>query len=166
VDELAKAFADMLERLSFEALPKELSKVLGERAAAALIFNVIRDSAMSMAEDLKGMLKGETLREALLACYKPFELVGEPFDYEVVSEKPLTVRIKVCPHFKYVKERPFACIACAAVKAGAIEDLTGKKVQFVAGEAKYGRRDADVIIKRTKHMPSGDPYCEFVLEEA
>jgi predicted hydrocarbon binding protein len=156
----------MLERLSFEGLPKELSRVLGERAAAALIFNVVRDSAMSMAEDLKGMLKGETLKEALLACYKPFEMVGEPFEYEVTSEEPLTVRIKKCPHFKYVKERPFACVACAAVKAGVIEDLTGKKVLFVAKNAKYGRQNADVVIERTKHMPSGDPYCEFVVKEA
>ncbi len=159
-------FAEMLERLSFKYLPTVLPKYVGEQAASALIFQVVREAARnSFGDALMKQFDIKSLKDALLACYLPYKEVGKPFEYEIVSEKPVTVRVHKCPHLEFTKERPLACIACGALKVGVIERITGKKVRLEAGKAKYGAREAEIIIRRTKHIPSGDQYCEFVVEE-
>ncbi len=159
-------FAEMLERLSFKYLPNVLPKYVGDQAASALIFQVVKEAAKnSLGDILINRLDLKDVKDALLACYLPYKEIGKPFEYEIVSEKPLTVRVHKCPHFEFTKEKPLACIACGALKVGIVEKITGKRVRLEAGRARYGAMDAEIIIRRTKHMPSGDPYCEFVIEE-
>ncbi len=164
--ELLKGFSNFTERLLFEIAPKELSKYVGEEAAAALIFNIVKEGMKTtLAEELKKMMEIRSLKDALLACYVPYEKVGMPFKYEVVKESSdvdVVVRVHECPHYKYTKDFPRACIACAATKAGIIEDLLGEKVKVnFKGERVYGSRDASIEVLVRAHKPSGDPYCEF-----
>ena len=164
--ELLKGFSNFTERVLFEILPRELSKYVGEGAAAALIFNIVKEGMKTtLAEELKKMIKIKNLKDALLACYTPYEKVGMPFKYEVVKENgdvDVIVRVYECPHYKYTKDFPRACIACAATKAGIIEDLLGEKVRVnFKGERMYGSKDATIEVLVRSHKPSGDPYCEF-----
>jgi len=164
--ELLSGFSNLTEKLLFEILPKVLSKYVGEGAAAALIFNIVREGVRTtLAEELKKMMEIKNLKDALLACYIPYEKVGMPFKYEVVKENgdvDVIVRVHECPHFKYTKDFPRACIACAATKAGIIEDLLNEKVRVnFKDERVYGPKDASIEVKVRAHKPSGDPYCEF-----
>jgi len=161
--EECKSFGEMFERLAFKYVPRELANLVGERSAGVLLFRIVKEAARnSLGEMLKKEFKIATLKDAMIACYAPFERIGKPFEYEIVSEDPLRVRVKKCPHFEFTRDFPVACAACAAVKAGVIEMLTGEKTMVVTEDGKkMGVKDASIIIKRLKHMPSGDPYCEF-----
>jgi len=160
-------FSETLERLLFKYLPKSLEKQVGAGATTALIFNIVREAVKNSAgEMLESVIEDRSLKSALLSCYLPYKTIGKPFEYDLVSEKPLTVRVKKCPHYEYTKDYPLACVACAATKAGIIERWTGKKVLLkLENGRRIGARDAKIVIKRTSHMPSGDEYCEFILEE-
>ena len=165
-DNVCHFFSETLEILLFKYIPKELEKHVGKGATTALIFRIVKEAAKNSAGELmERVVKEKSLKEALLACYLPYKEVGRPFEYEIVSEKPLTVRVKKCPHYDYTKSNPVACTACAAIKAGIIERWTGRGVRLELEDGrKLGLKDASIIIKRTAHMPSGSEYCEFVIE--
>jgi len=165
---VAKVFANFAEKFMFDTLPKNLKKYVGEGAATALIFNIVKEGAKeTMGEELKKMIKVESLKDAMKACYLPYKLVGMEFEYEEAEEGDEYVfKVTKCPHFKYTKDMPFACAACAAIKAGIIEKLEDKPVQIVfKGTRRLGSREPGILIEVVKHMPSGDPYCEFRLKE-
>ncbi len=160
-------FSETLERLLFKYIPRSLEKQVGPGATTALVFNIVKEAVKNSAgELLEDLMSSSSLVDALLSCYLPYKLVGKPFEYELVNENPPTVRIHKCPHFEFTKDYPLACVACAATKAGIIERWTGKRVRLELEDGrKLGARDAKIVIKRSKHMPSGDPYCEFTVEE-
>ncbi len=166
-DEIIRMYAEILERGMFYHLVEELSKVLGPKATAGIIYRVIGSTIREAIGDVvHPELVGDPL-EALLVCYKLFELAGIPFEAEV-DRSAGVVRVKQCPHYRFTSRNPLACTVCAAMKAGALEALTGKRVavKLETGEL-LGPRDARLIVERRRHMPSGDPYCEFrVVEES
>jgi predicted hydrocarbon binding protein len=161
-EQAAKIYGEILERLVFKHSFSELSRIIGEKASASLIFRVVKSSMREAVEEIlpKGLV--ENPLDGLLLCYRLFALAGQEFGYEVENEN--TVRVTKCPHYRFTRENPVACAACAATKAGALEALTGKKVAVeLENGAWLGPRDAEIVVKRTSHMPSGDPYCRFVL---
>ncbi|UXD22498.1 hypothetical protein IPA_05540 [Ignicoccus pacificus DSM 13166] len=167
MDSVCQFFSDALERLLFKYMPTELEKHIGSGATTAMIFRIVKEATKNSAGDLMvDLMNIKDIKDALLACYLPYQKIGKPFEYEIVSENPLTVRVKKCPHYDFTEKKPLACTACGAIKAGIIERLTGKKVRLeLENGRKLGAPDAEVIIKRTAHMPSGDEYCEFVIQQ-
>ena len=165
--QICSFFSETLERLLFKYLPRSLERQVGPGATTALVFNIVKEAVKnSTGEILEDVLKDKSLKSALLSCYMPYKEIGKPFDYDLVSERPLTVRVRKCPHYEFTKDYPLACVACAATKAGIIERWTGKKVMLELEDGKkLGSRDARIVIKRTSHMPSGGEYCEFVVKE-
>jgi len=161
-DQVARIYGELLERLMFKHMFQELSRVVGERAAVPLIYRIVKTSIREAVEEILPPHLTSSPMDALLLCYKLFALAGQEFSYEVESED--TVRITKCPHYRFTRENPVACAACAATKAGALEALTGKKVAVKLEDGSIlGSRDAEIIVERTSHMPRGDPYCRFTL---
>ncbi|ALU12441.1 hypothetical protein EYM_03785 [Ignicoccus islandicus DSM 13165] len=168
IETVAKAFANFSEKFLFDILPEELSKYIGEGASVALIYNIVKKGAKeTLGEEIKKVMEIKGLEDALKACYLPYALVGMDFEHEEekVSDNEVIVKVTKCPHFKYTKTKPFACVACAAVKAGIIEDLRGKPVQVILKKRKVGSTNPKIVIEIKKHMPSGDEYCEFHVKE-
>ena len=164
-DQAARIYGELLERLVFRHAFEELGRIVGRRAAASLVFRTVKASMREAVHEVLPQHLAATPLDALLLCYRLFALAGQEFGYEVENEN--TVRVTKCPHFRFTRSNPVACAACAATKAGALEALTGKKVAVKLEDGTWlGPRDAEIVVERTNHMPSGDKYCRFVLHMA
>ncbi len=160
-DDIIKMYAEILERFGFKHLIEELSRVVGERTATLLAFRLVRATIREAVEEIipRGLVKDPY--KALLLCYRLFALADMPFE---ASEKPEEhlVEVRRCPHYKYTRDNPRACIVCGAMKVGALEALTGRKVMLETEDgSKFGPSDADIVVKRESHMPRGDDACRF-----
>ncbi|NOZ88742.1 MAG: hypothetical protein GXO15_02315 [Crenarchaeota archaeon] len=160
----ARVYGELLERFLFKHLLQELRRIVGERAAAGLVFRIVKMSMREAVEEVlpKGMVSDPM--SAMRLCYTLFAMAGQEFSYE---EDPGAHVFKVyrCPHYRFTGSDPVACVACAATKAGALEALTGRSVAVVLEDGtRLGPRDAEIIVRRLTHMPSGDKYCTFKLE--
>lgn len=161
-EEAAKIYGEILERVLFKHSLEELSKIVSKRVAAGLVYRIVRSSMKEAVEEVLPSHLVKTPMDGLMLCYRLFALAGQEFGYEVESGD--TVRITKCPHYRFTGKNPLACVACAATKAGALEALTGKSVAVKLEDGTWlGPRDAEIVVERTHHMPSGDPYCRFVL---
>ena len=158
----AHVLGELIERLVFKHAIDELSRLVGGRAAASLIFRIVREAMREAVAEILPKGTVETPIDALMLCYTLFNMAGEPFEY--VKEADNILRVTKCPHYRFTSRNPLACAACAATKAGAIEALTGKKVMVLLEDGtRLGSPDAEIVIERTHHMPRGDPYCRFVV---
>ena len=162
-EEAARIYAEIAERSFFKHMLGELRKVVGTKAAAGLVFRIVKASMREAVEEVlpKGMV-GDP-RDALLLCYRLFEAAGHPFEVELSEDG---ARVTRCPHYRFTGRDPVACVACAATKAGALEALTGRKVAVVLddeGGVRLGPPDAEIEVHRLTHMPKGDPACAFKL---
>jgi len=162
-EEAARIYAEIAERAFFKHTLDELRKVVGTKAAAVLVFRIVKTSMREAVEEVlpRGMVRDPL--DAMMLCYKLFAAAGFPFEVEVVSDN--TFRVAKCPHYRFTGRDPVACVACAATKAGALEALTGRSVAVVLEDGtRLGPRDAEIVVRRLTHMPSGDKYCTFKLE--
>jgi len=164
-EEAARIYGEILERLMFRHSLEELSRVVSPRVAAGLLYRIVRSS---MKEAVEEVLPGSSVAnpmDAMMLCYRLFEAAGQPFEHEV--EAGHAFRVARCPHYRFTRDNPLACVACAATKAGALEALTGKSVAVKLEDGTWlGPRSAEIVVERTHHMPRGDPYCRFVLHVA
>ena len=161
-EEAVKVYAELAERLMFKHVLEELRRIVGDRAAATILFRIVRRTMKEAVEEVlpEGMVQNPM--DAMKLCYNLFAAGGFPFKTEV--EGGNTFRVTQCPHYRFTEKNPLACVACAATKAGALEALTGERVAVLLENGTLlGPRDADIVVKRTHHMPSGDPYCRFEL---
>lgn len=161
-EEAARVYGEILERLMFKHSLEELSRVVSPRVAAGLLYRIVRSSMREAVEEVLPRGSVADPMDAMMLCYRLFEAAGQPFEHEV--EAGNAFRVTRCPHYRFTRDNPLACVACAATKAGALEALTGKKVAVRLEDGTWlGPRDAEIVVERTHHMPSGDPYCRFVL---
>ena len=161
-EEAVKVYAELAERLMFHHMLEELRHLVGDRAAGAILFRVVRRTMREAVEEVlpRGMVSNPM--DALMLCYKLFAAGG--FEFETQVEGPHALRVTKCPHYRFTEKNPLACVACAATKAGALEALTGKRVAVqLENGALLGPRNAGILVKRTHHMPSGSPYCRFEI---
>lgn len=154
VEQKAKRLAQIFQDVVFYGLPKEAKGVIGSEAAQALIFGVVMTAtkeAIKMEHIPAELIKSPELTPKFDYCYELLASFGFPFEREVVSETEERYIEKVvrCPHIKYTKLDPIACIGCGAMKKAILEAALNREIEII----------------RERAMSLGDPYCLFTVKK-
>ncbi len=159
LEEALKLLSDACEEFVFGSFPEKAKEMLGESADSFIYETVSEGFERAFMGKIREVVGEVEPFKLVKAFFNFFELIGKPYDYKIISEKPLVIEVKRCPQRKMIKGKEH-CVACLASLAGALKAAYGKVRLEAFGKA-FGDEDAKVVIRREGELGK----CLWKVEE-
>jgi hypothetical protein len=149
----------LAQRVIFEKMIPEASKIFGEKAARQLLFKIVKDAVKELVEEDGAQF------ESPCEAFKYLRGIPEPQSLE--CGESVTVKFDKCPlRLMLGKDTNLGCTVVQAIWAGLLESWAKDKVFVDSPVGKFGVYKAPYVLKVEECKGEGGCTIRFVRRNA